>query len=78
MDVRWYGNIDGAEVLSVNQRWIATRSLSPAWTVEHGYRVEITGDSVLVKIDLMPTKEDLADLTPARMRGIGHTSPRRP
>lgn len=35
-------------------------------------RVDITGDpNVYVKVDLMPTAEDLADLTSARMRGIG-------
>jgi 2,4-diaminopentanoate dehydrogenase len=72
MDVRWYGTVDGREVLAVNQRWVATQSLEPPWTVEHGYRVEIIGDpSVYVKVDLMPTAEDLADLTPERMRGIG-------
>ena len=72
MNVKWYGNVDGAEVLAVNQRWVATQSLDPPWTVEHGYRIEILGDpSVYVKVDMMPTAEDLADLTPERMRGIG-------
>jgi hypothetical protein len=72
MNVKWYGTVDGGEVLCVNQRWVATHSLDPAWTVEHGYRIEIIGDpSVYVKIDMMPTAEDLADLTPERMRGIG-------
>jgi 2,4-diaminopentanoate dehydrogenase len=72
MDVKWYGIIDGREVLAVNQRWVASRSLEPAWKIEHGYRVEIDGDpNVYVKVDLMPTAEDLADLTPGRMRGIG-------
>lgn len=72
MDVKWYGTRDGSEVLTVNQRWIATPLLEPAWTVEHGYRIEIVGDPhVHVKIDLMPTDADLAELTPARMRGIG-------
>ena len=72
MDVKWYGTVDGREVLAVNQRWVASRSLEPAWKIEHGYRVEIIGDpNVYVKVDLMPTAEDLADLTPRRMRGIG-------
>lgn len=72
MDVKWYGTVDGREVLAVNQRWVASRSLEPAWNIEHGYRVEIIGDpNVYVKVDLMPTAEDLADLTPRRMRGIG-------
>ncbi|WP_156409408.1 NAD(P)H-dependent amine dehydrogenase family protein [Mycobacterium sp. Root265] len=72
MDVKWYGTRDGREVLAVNQRWIATPLLEPAWTVEHGYRIDIAGDpNVHVKVDLMPTAEDLAELTPSRMRGIG-------
>ena len=72
MDVKWYGTVDGREVLAVNQRWVASRSLEPVWKIEHGYRVEIIGDpNVYVKVDLMPTADDLADLTPDRMRGIG-------
>jgi 2,4-diaminopentanoate dehydrogenase len=72
MDVKWYGTVGGREVLAVNQRWVASRSLEPAWKIEHGYRVEIIGDpNVYVKVDLMPTAADLADLTPDRMRGIG-------
>ena len=72
MDVKWYGTRDGREVLTVAQRWLATPRLEPAWTVEHGYRIEIVGDpNVHVKVDLMPTDDDLADLTPAVMRGIG-------
>lgn len=72
MDVKWYGTVAGKEVLTVSQRWIATESLDPPWTVEHGYRIEVVGDpSVYVKLDLLPTKEDLADLTPQRMRNIG-------
>jgi 2,4-diaminopentanoate dehydrogenase len=72
MNVKWYGTVGGREVLAVNQRWVATQALDPPWTVEHGYRIEIVGDpSVYVKVDMMPTAEDLADLTPQRMRGIG-------
>src|SRR3546814_901929 len=52
MDVKWYGTSGGREVLTVNQRWIATPLLEPAWTVEHGYRIDIVGDpSVHVKVD---------------------------
>ncbi|MGA9493534.1 MAG: dihydrodipicolinate reductase, partial [Mycobacterium sp.] len=72
MDVKWYGTVGGQEVLAVKQRWVACRALEPAWTIEHGYRVEIVGDpNVYVKVDLMPTTEDLADLTAQRMRSIG-------
>lgn len=59
-------------MLTVNQRGIAAEALDPPWTVEHGYRIEMIGDpSVYVKLDLVPTAADLADLTPERMRGIG-------
>jgi hypothetical protein len=51
---------------------VACYTLEPKWKIEHGYRVEIIGDpNVYVKVDLMPTAEDLADLTADRMRGIG-------
>jgi 2,4-diaminopentanoate dehydrogenase len=72
MDVKWYGVADGREVVTVKQRWVASRALDQPWKVEHGYRIEMSGDpSVHVTVDLMPTDEDLADLTPERMRGIG-------
>lgn len=72
MDVSWYGAVAGTEVLTVNQRWIATDALDPPWRVAHGYRMQIVGDpTVNVTIDLMPTESDLADLTVQRMRGIG-------
>lgn len=72
MDVKWFGTVDGHEVIAANQRWVATQALHPPWTVEHGYRMEIVGDpNVYVKVDLMPTAEDLAALTPERMRSIG-------
>lgn len=69
MDVSWYGAVAGTEVLTVNQRWIATEALDPPWRVAHGYRVQIVGDpSVNVTIELMPTD---ANLTVQRMRSIG-------
>ncbi|BBX47245.1 dihydrodipicolinate reductase [Mycobacterium cookii] len=72
MDVKWYGTVGDQEVLTVQQRWVACQTLEPPWRIEHGYRVEIVGDpNVYVKVDLMPTAADLADLTADRMRGIG-------
>jgi hypothetical protein len=71
-DIKWYVTADGHEVLAVNQRWIATEFFDPPWTEEHGYRIEIRGDPlVYVEVDMLPTDDDLADLTPQRMRGIG-------
>ncbi|WP_197520700.1 dihydrodipicolinate reductase [Mycobacterium sp. E2479] len=72
MDVKWQGIADGREVLSVNQRWVATRSLDPPWVVEDGYHLEVVGDpNIHVRINMLPTDEDLADLNRERMRGIG-------
>ncbi|WP_292991677.1 dihydrodipicolinate reductase [Mycobacterium sp.] len=72
MEVKWSGYAGGREVLSVNQRWVATTALDSGWTVEHGYRLEIDGDpNVHVQFNMFPTVEDLADLTRERMRGIG-------
>ena len=72
MDVRWHGVVDGIEVVALNQLWTATSKLDPPWTADEGYRLEVIGDpSVHVKVDFMPTPEDLANLTPGVMRSIG-------
>lgn len=72
MDVRWTGTFEGRDVVGVHQRWLATEHVEPAWTVEHGYIVEVRGDpNVRLKLDIWPTDADLADLTRDTMHGIG-------
>ena len=72
MDVNWSGVLDGRDAVQVRQRWLATPLVDPPWTVEHGYRIEVTGDPNLnLKLDIWPTAADLADLTEATMHGIG-------
>lgn len=72
IEVRWSGHQAGQEVVCVQQRWAATPLLEPAWHIEHGYLVDISGDpNVRMKIDLLPTDADLADWSPQRMRNIG-------
>ena len=72
MDVNWTGVVDGRDVVAVQQRWLASEKVDPPWTVEHGYRVEVTGDPNLrLKLDIWPTDADLADLSKATMHGIG-------
>ena len=72
MDVNWIGVADGRDVVAVQQRWLASERVDPPWTVEHGYRIEVTGDPNLrLKLDIWPTDEDLADLTKATMHSIG-------
>jgi hypothetical protein len=72
MDVHWNGELDGHDAVRIRQRWLASPHVDPAWTVEHGYRIEVTGDPNLnLKLDIWPTDADLADLTKATMHSIG-------
>ena len=72
MDVNWAGAVDGRDVVVVQQRWLASTRVDPAWTVEHGYRIEVVGDPNLrLKLDIWPTDADLADLTKETMHSIG-------
>lgn len=72
MDVHWTGAVDGRDVVGVHQRWLASERVEPPWTVEHGYRIEVTGDPNLrLKLDIWPTDADLADLTKETMHRIG-------
>ena len=72
MDVNWTGVVAGRDVVGVQQRWLASTLVDPAWTVEHGYRIEVVGDPNLrLKLDIWPTDADLADLTKATMHSIG-------
>ena len=48
------------------------RHLEPAWTVEHGWIVEVTGDPRLrVRVDVRPDTEDLGSLTAPDLHAIG-------
>ena len=72
MDVHWNGELDGHDAVRIRQRWLASAHVDPAWTVEHGYRIEVAGDPNLsLKLDIWPTDADLADLTKATMHSIG-------
>lgn len=72
MDVHWSGVLHGRDVVSVQQRWLASTKVDPAWTVEHGYRIEVTGDPNLrLKLDIWPTDDDLANLNKDTMHSIG-------
>jgi hypothetical protein len=72
MDVHWIGVVAGRDAVRVQQRWLASTLIDPAWTVEHGYRIEVVGDPNLrLKLDIWPTDADLADLTKETMHSIG-------
>lgn len=72
MDVTWTGVVADDDVIKVRQRWLASTDIDPAWTVDHSYRVEVTGDpNVRLRLDIWPTEADLADLTKETMHNIG-------
>jgi hypothetical protein len=72
MDVNWIGVVDGRDVIEVRQRWLASDRIAPAWTVEHGYLVEVTGDPNLrLRLEIWPTEADMARLDKHTMHGIG-------
>ncbi|WP_307875067.1 NAD(P)H-dependent amine dehydrogenase family protein [Frankia nepalensis] len=72
MDVHWTGVVDGHDAVQLRQRWLASTLVDPAWTVEHGYSVEVSGDpNIRIKLDIWPTDADLANLTKETMHGIG-------
>jgi hypothetical protein len=72
MDVNWVGLVGGHEVVEVRQRWLASDRIEPAWTVEHGYLVEVTGDPHLrLRLEIWPTDDDLSHLDKDTMHSIG-------
>jgi hypothetical protein len=72
MDVNWVGVVAGRDAVRVQQRWLASTHIDPAWTVEHGYRIDVAGDPNLrLALDIWPTDADMADLTKDTMHSIG-------
>ena len=72
IDVRWEALVDDRPRIESHQRWVMSRSLRPAWTVEHGYVVEVAGDpNIRLKLDVWPDVEDLAALTLEDIHAIG-------
>jgi len=72
LDVRWEAVRDGDVLIELHQRWVMGRHLEPAWTVEHGWIVEVTGDPRLrVRVDVRPDTEDLGSLTAPDLHAIG-------
>jgi len=72
LDVRWEGIVDGTAVLELHQRWVMSSNIEPAWSVEHGYLVEIDGEpKIRTKLEIWPHQEDLSALTLADIHGIG-------
>ena len=74
IDARWEGILAGRAVVELHQRWVMSSHLEPAWSVEHGYVVEVDGDpKVRMKMDIWPAQEDLGAMTTADFHAIGMT-----
>jgi len=74
IDVRWEGIVDGRAIVELHQRWVMSSRIEPAWTVEHGYLVEVQAEpNIRLKLDIWPHQEDLASLTTADFHAIGMT-----
>ncbi len=72
MDVNWIGRVGESDVVEVRQRWLASDRIEPAWTIEHGYKVEVTGDpNVRIRMEFWPTDDDLTHLDKETMHNIG-------
>ena len=74
IDVRFEGILDGLPVVELHQRWVMSSRIEPAWTVEHGYVVEVEAEPMVrVKLDIWPHQTDLAALTKDDFHAIGMT-----
>ena len=66
--------MDGHAVVELHQRWVMSSHIEPAWSVEHGYVVEVDGDpKIRMKMDIWPAQEDLGSMTTADFHAIGMT-----
>ncbi len=72
LDVRWEALHAGEPVIELHQRWVMGKSIEPAWTVEHGWVIEVAGNPrVRIKVDVWPDTDDFGSLTPADLHDIG-------
>jgi hypothetical protein len=72
LDVTWQGMVDGDPAVALHQRWVMGRDVEPAWSVEHGYVVEVDGDPhVRLKLDIGPDLHAPGALTTAGIHAIG-------
>jgi len=72
IDVCWEAVVAGQPLIESHQRWVMSRSLRPAWAVEHGYVVEVAGDpNIKLKFDIWPDVDDVSALTLEEIHAIG-------
>jgi hypothetical protein len=74
IDLRWEGLVAGHPVVELHQRWVMGSKIEPAWPVESGYLVEVTGEpNIRMRMDIWPHQKDLASLTADDFHAIGMT-----
>ena len=72
IDIVWEVLVDGDAMAQLHSRFILTTELDTGWTIEHGYKVEVDGDPrVIVKLEIWPDLDDLAQLTADEIHAIG-------
>jgi hypothetical protein len=71
LDVRWEGIVGDRAALELAQRWVMGSHIEPAWTVEHGYLIEVAGSpNIRTKFDIWPDG-DLGGMTATDFHALG-------
>ena len=64
--------VDGVPRIEMHQRYVMGSAIEPAWTVEHGYRVDVLGNPrVGLRLEILPDLDDYSLLTVEEMYAIG-------
>lgn len=70
IDAKWFGSIDGVDVIEVNVRWTITPFLDPAWEIAMAYQMEVRGHpQVNVRAEVLP--QDFESMSLEEMLAIG-------
>jgi hypothetical protein len=65
IDVRWIGSADGHDLVEAQVRWTMSADLDLDWEVAMAYLIEVRGDPVNLRVDVLP-----ADLANFRLEDI--------
>src|SRR4051794_1138656 len=70
INAKWFGSIDGADVIEVTVQWTVTPNLDPAWDVAMAYLMEIRGyPQVNLRVEVLP--QDFESMSLEEMLAIG-------
>lgn len=72
IDIALEAVVDDVPRIEMHQRYVMGSAIEPAWTVEHGYRVDVLGNPrVSLRLDILPDLDDLRLLTVEEMYSLG-------